>query len=137
MTYAQFLAHIESLEEYKDLRKRIHPYKIMEITAIPIIFRVDVTLIWGENEASIKDITKDCVIWDDERIVFSDPLVQEKIAEQKNAVKAYLKDLKALVKGEVKRLGLRLVKEGDESKMPSHLSLPGDINLEDTIHDLA
>lgn len=123
MEYVDFINHIESLEEYKELRKRIQPYKIMEITAIPIIFRVDVTLIWGENEPSIKDIEKDCVIWDDERIVFSDPLVQEKVAEQKNAVKAYLKDLKALVKREAKRLKF------------SFESL--DMYLDDAIYELA
>lgn len=120
VSYPELLAHIESLDEYKVLRSRIHPYKIMEIT-VPVIFRVDVTLTWGENEATVKDIERDCVIWDDERIVFSDLLVKEKVAEQKNAVKAYLKDLKALVKREAKKLGFCLDKD----------------TFEDAIHDLA
>lgn len=105
MEYTDFIKHIESLEEYKELRERIHPYKKMKIIA-PIIFRVDVTLTWGENEATVKDIEKDFFVWDDKRIIFSDLYVQQMVAEQKNAVKAYLKDLKALVKREAKKTGI-------------------------------
>lgn len=120
MTYPEFLSHIESLDEYKQMRDRIHPYKTLNFT-VPILFSVDVMSIWGENEASVKDIVKYCDVWDEESIIYSDSLIKEKLTEQKNAVKAYLKDLKALVKREAKKLGFCLDKD----------------TFEDAVHDLA
>lgn len=109
MTYEEFVNHIESLPEYKNLRKRMKPFKTIN-TVITVPTKVSVEVTWGLNEATPNDFDIDFYEYDIERQVHSDPALKAKIAEQKKAVKAYLKDMKALIKREAKKAGLH--KEG-------------------------
>lgn len=105
MTIHEFIDHIESLDEYTELRKRRKQIISLSVTAvIPLIVTVDIT--WGLNEPSVSDIETEFYVHEEKKKVLSDPWVKERLIEYKKEVKEYVKDMEALVKREAKKKGI-------------------------------
>lgn len=131
MEYADFINHIESLEEYKELRKRKNQFKEISITPV-VPLKVTVEITWGLNEPTPDDIDVYSYVHDHARRVYLDPVVKAKIAEQKNAAKEYLKDMKSLVKREAKKFGVRV-----QRNVGFHSSETGVFDIEDILYGIA
>ena len=111
MTREEFVKHIKSLREYKELKKRVKPFMNMKFTAmIQLNVNVETEITERNNKPIIGDALVD---WDTEKLqrrLLSDPEVKAKIREQENAIKSYIKEMKDLVKREAKKEGVH--KEG-------------------------
>ena len=131
MMHDAFVNHIRSLKEYKDLRARRKSIAENKFT-VDVVFPTVVLLHWGINEPDEGDIERDFLIHDNDRRVFSDPAVKKKVAEHKASVKAYLKDMKALVRREAKKAGIPLTAESLDEDAPDLV-----VSLEDVMFDIA
>ena len=129
MTYEEFVKHIQTLPEYKALKKQVKPFKEIDITTL-VPLKVSVQISWGLSEPTLGDFYVDSYVHDHETRVHSDPTVRAKILEQKKEVKAYLKGMKALVKREAKKAGVH--KEGTLFTIDGIQS-----DLDDVMHEIA
>lgn len=127
MKYEELVKHIQTLPEYKALRKQVKPFKQIDITTL-IPLKVSIQISWGISEPTVRDFYVDSYVHDHETRVHSDPTVREKILEQKKEVKAYLKSMKALVKREAKKAGVH--KEGTLFTIDGIQSDPDDLMYE-------